>query len=99
MISGKQKNNGETDKDFEKEIKAMRMWAGEIGFGTEYFFVDNFSIGREFGLRNFIYHFKIEDDKPVYDPISGNYYNSERETKNKIMINSTYTRLSLNFYF
>lgn len=99
MISGKQKNNGETDNDFKKEIKAMKMWAGEIGFGTEYFFDDNFSVGGEFGLRNFFYRSKTEEDETIYNPYTNSYEIAEEKRDTKIMANPTYTRIALNFYF
>ena len=38
------------------------MWGGEFGFGIEYFFDENFSLGGEFGLRYI--HLMYEETSP-----------------------------------
>lgn len=62
---------------------------GTLGFGGEYYFSKNFSIGGEFGIRMLFGSTKTE--VPDY------YY--EHTMSNNLGLGVTYTTLGLNFYF
>ncbi|KMQ51946.1 hypothetical protein CHISP_1201 [Chitinispirillum alkaliphilum] len=87
---------GERDRDFEKEMRSNFTFFGtRLGFGTEYFFSNNFSIGGEFGY-NSIYH-KIENKDVDYDRWNDIYEEYVFTLKTKLGI--TRSALTLNFYF
>lgn len=91
------------DAEFEKEVndqfKNIKLWGGEVGFGTEYMFDENFSIGGEFGIRHLNVNIKNTRTDEVFDPVSGNSKDVEIVTDIKTRFNPTFTRFSLNFYF
>lgn len=91
------------DNDFDAEIKdavkKIKIWGGEAGFGTEYFFDDNFSIGGEFGIRHFNVKFNDSYKRTLTDPNTSDPVEVDIKTDIKTRINPTYTRFSLNFYF
>lgn len=90
--------DAELQKEVNDQIKNIKMWGGEIGFGTEYFFDDNFSIGGEFGIRHLGINVKNTRTETLFDN-NGNSKEVEIVTKANTNINPTYTRFSLNFYF
>lgn len=99
LLSGKLKYDGEEDEDFKEEIKKNSMWGGEFGFGIEYFFDENFSLGGEFGLRYI--HLKYEDsrDREIYNPDIGDYQDVKIEDNFKFNTSPTFSKISLNYYF
>ncbi len=99
LISAKLKVDGEEDEDFKESIKNVSMWGGEFGFGVEYFFDENFSLGGEFGLRHL--HVKYNDtyDSEFYNPDTGNDQDTEIENDIKLNLNPTFSKISLNYYF
>ncbi len=100
MLKAKLKTDDvQLDKEVNDAVKKIKIFGMEIGFGTEYFFDDNFSIGGEFGIRHI--NIKVKDsftrtltDPNTFDPVEVQI-SSEVSTK----INPTYTRFALNFYF
>ena len=81
IFAGKLKTDGEEDPDFKESIRNSNSLGFEIGFGVEYFFDGNFSIGGEYGFRNL--SFKYADDadvvikarvSPTYTRFCLNYY-------------------------
>ena len=87
IITGKKITDGEEDEDFKEDIKRVKMWGGELGFGSEYFFSSNFSIGGEFGVRlGFL--------KDSYKNDNGDYSWEEA-----VRANMSYVSCSLNYYF
>lgn len=101
FLSGKieDSNDDEASSQFEEDLKKTRIWGGQIGFGTEYFFDNNFSIGGEFGVRLLHLRFKEEYNDELYNPNTGNYVSSKTKYDYKFNFNPTYIKLSLNFYF
>lgn len=99
IISGKMKTNGEEDEDFRDQIKNVNLWGGEFGFGMEYFFDDNFSLGGEFGLRYIHVKYKDSYDSDFYNPDLGDYQATTIDTDLNLSSNPTYSKISLNFYF
>lgn len=99
LLSGKLKYDGEEDEDFKEVIKNINMWGGEIGFGMEYFFDENFSIGGEFGLRYFNLKYKDTYESDFYNPDTGDYQDTEIKNDYRINTSPTFSKISLNFYF
>jgi hypothetical protein len=99
FLSGKLEYDGEADEEFKNQIKNISLWGGEAGFGVEYFFDDNFSIGGEFGLRYL--HLKYNDsyDYEFYNPNTGDYEMTEIKDDYRLNVSPTFSKLSLNFYF
>jgi len=83
LVTGKYEEDGEEDPDFKDALDNISAWGFEAGFGTEYFFDSNFSVGGEFGVRSV--GVKYEEN--------GGDYQVEAN------IAPTYTKLSLNYYF
>lgn len=85
LVAGKLEYDGEEDEEFADAVQSINLFGGEAGFGVEYFFDDNFSIGGEYGIRFF----------------SGKYESSDQfdDYAVKLNVNPTYTKLALNFYF
>lgn len=98
LFSAKAIYDGEEDKDLKDDLNAIKVWGGEIGFGTEYFFSDNFSLGGEFGLRYFYLKSKITYDDQYYNPNLG-YVDYKRESNSTYIFRPTYSSLLLNYYF
>lgn len=99
IISAKRKDNNEEDENFKELIKSAKIWGGEFGFGVEYFFDENFSIGGEFGIRYFHLKYKDSYTNTDYD------YNTNEEVETKVnqsykfSTNPTFSRISVNYYF
>ena len=87
------------DKEVEDAVKNIKIWAGELGFGTEYFFDENFSIGGEFGIRHLNINVENTRTRTLNDPNTGDPVDVKINTEAKTRLNPTYSRLSLNFYF
>lgn len=84
-MSGKLEYDGEEEEEISDAIKNINVFGAEAGFGVEYFFDDNFSIGGEYGIRFFSGKYETVDE---FDNFTL-----------KMNINPTYTKLALNFYF
>tara|TARA_B100000315_G_scaffold136882_1_gene126135 strand:- start:2717 stop:3373 length:657 start_codon:yes stop_codon:yes gene_type:complete len=94
--------NGDTeelDPDTRNQIKdALDLMGITIGYGTEYYFGDQFSLGGEFGINFILWNWSDEFTYDYYD----DGYNSETETTEfeaKAKIGSSFARMTLNFYF
>jgi hypothetical protein len=99
ILGGKVTNDGKESDSFNKSIENLSMWGGEFGFGTEYFFDDNFSLGGEFGIRYFHYSNKSDYNNTIYDPSIGRQTNSTSTDKYSLSLSPTYSKISLNYYF
>ena len=99
MISAKMVLNDEVNEAIKDAIKDLSMWGGELGFGTEYFFDDNFSIGGEFGLRYFHLGNHNITEEEIYNPNTEEYLPVEIESDYKFNSSPTFTRITLNYYF
>lgn len=82
LVSGESSSQG-SSYDYESSIEDLSFWIGELGFGSEYFLNEQFSIGGEFGFRYILY--KHEDTEYNYT--------------DKLNLNMTYVSGSMNFYF
>ena len=82
ILAGKEIVDGIEDEDFKVNLKENKLWGGQLGFETEYFFHERFSVGGEFGIRLGSYN---------YDDIDNDY-------KDVINLNMTYVSISMNFY-
>ncbi len=99
LLCGKLKYDGEEDEDFKEDIKNISMWGGEFGFGVEYFFDENFSLGGEFGLRYIHLNYEESRDREIYNPDIGDYQNVKIEDNFKFNASPTFSKISLNYYF
>ena len=92
-------NENEFEDEMKDAIKGLSLWYGEFGFGAEYFFDDNFSIGGEFGIRHFNFNYEYIDEYEFVDYNTGQTIILEDTYDFKLRINPTYAKFSLNFYF
>jgi hypothetical protein len=86
VVFGKYIENGVVDTSF-NDYEYMKMWGGELGFCSEYFFDEHFSIGGEFGYRFGFFKNKYE------------YTGSNNWRTDALRLNMTYISASLNYYF
>lgn len=100
FLSGKIEDSTDpnANKQVEDFIKNTSVWGGQLGFGVEYFFDDNFSLGGEFGLMMMHARNKTEETRTVSDP-NGPDPEATFTTDTRINLRPTYTKFSLNFYF
>ena len=73
--------------------------AGGLGFGVEYNFSENFSIGGEFGIRYFTGNYSESEDRTINDPNTGVPITYKKEMKGNVNFSPTYTKITLNYYF
>ncbi|HYG16695.1 MAG TPA: hypothetical protein VEC12_13145 [Bacteroidia bacterium] len=86
------------NRDVEDFIKNTSVWGGQLGFGVEYFFDDNFSLGGEFGFMMLHARNTTEEVRPVSNP-NVPPPDATFTTDTRINLRPTYTKFSLNFYF
>lgn len=88
--------------EVDEVIDNVKLFGAEFGFGVEYFFDENFSIGGEFGIRMLRAKFKTTyTNYDYYYDNSGNYHEVELEDEisAKLNLSPTFSKISLNFYF
>jgi hypothetical protein len=98
IISAEAKYDGEVDEDVKKGVEGLGAWAGELGFGMEYFFDDNFSIGGEFGFRHLAVNVETTYESEYYNPDIDEYVTTDINVNTKLGLSPTYSRIFLNFY-
>lgn len=89
LISGSLVFDGEPDEDFEDAIDNVSLLGVGFGFGVEYFFDENFSLGGEYGIQFMSVKVTIPEDFEL----------QQFEEEIKTSFNPTYTKLTLNYYF
>jgi hypothetical protein len=93
-------DDGVAVQNFDTEVKDMvdkiKLFGGSLGFGVEYFFDDNFSLGGEFGIRYMKNKFSMEDGDEQGSSAT-DIRNDVRDFNLNVI--PTYTKVSLNFYF
>lgn len=99
FVSVEEIDDGRVNNDVESMIDNLSIWGFEFGFGSEYFFNKQFSLGGEFGLRLFFYNSEYKDKTTIYNPNTQRSEESTRELKNNINFSATYAKMSLNYYF
>lgn len=103
IISGSSIDNGKESESTQKMFDNLSTWMFQAGFGAEYFFSEEFSIGGEFGLRAFLVNYTEEDDEmtPVYDYQTGTtqYYKTSSKYNLDLGLGITYSTIVLNYYF
>ena len=101
FMTGKAKSNTDPifGDDVETIIKNTKISGGQLGFGTEYFFDNNFSIGGEFGIRMIKIKTKDEVITTLFDPVLNQNIVVRNITEFNLNLNPTYAKISLNFYF
>lgn len=93
MVSGKMKEDDEVIDDFAENLKKIKMFGAELGFGAEYFFSNNFSIGGEYAIRYLGGNHNIRDE---YE-----YWGEPAVVTDKFSARfaPTIAKITLNFYF
>lgn len=91
--------NGEEGDYLDEIVGAVNVWGGSLGFGSEYFIDENFSVGGEFGLRSFRGTYSETNEEQRYDYGTGEYYDADITNDVLVCLRPTYTRISLNYYF
>jgi len=99
IVSGKMKYDGDEELSYGEDVEYYSLWGGEFGFGIEYFFDENFSLGGEFGLRYLHVNYVQTRERPVYNPINREWEPSEIIYDYRYNLNPTFTKISLNYYF
>ncbi|MCE3295363.1 MAG: hypothetical protein K0R65_1077 [Crocinitomicaceae bacterium] len=89
----------EADDMFQDIVKNTKVSAFQVGFGTEYFFDNNFSLGGEFGLNMVSFKSENEYQAIVTDPVTFEDYEVTNKNLFSAKFNPTYAKISLNFYF
>ncbi len=98
-VNIKDSEDPQAEQDFKKHFQKAHLFGGQLGFGTEYFFDENFSLGGEFGFRDLYGSYQEKYDYESYNPNTGQYVSFPRTYKYKLNLNTTYIRISFNFYF
>lgn len=99
ILTAKFTEDGKEVEEVTDFVNNISLWAGEVGFGAEYYFASSFSISGEFGLRWVVASYNDTWDTEVYNPNTGIYETHERSVDASTFLSPTYTRVSLNFYF
>lgn len=99
MLRAKVEDNGKEIEEVNDMLKEIKIFGGEFGFGVEYFFDDNFSLGGEFGIRYIGGKYENSYEDSFYDPSVGHDVNTTIEETYKIGLTPTYSKIALNFYF
>ena len=99
IVSAKVVDDGEEYEDVSETAKSLNIFGGELGFGTEYFFDEHFSVGGEFGLRFVQVQSSEAYDSEYYNPDTDEYEPYALETTTKVNMSPTFSKVSLNFYF
>jgi hypothetical protein len=83
------------DKALVKDLVSnTSLWGFSVAFGSEYFFSDNFSLGGEFGIR-----YLIGGWKKTITTYSSPTAKSTVDVDVSVGVSSTYSTLTLNYYF
>ena len=99
LLFGKAELDGVSDETFTESLKNLSLFGGELGFGVEYFFDENFSIGGEFGLRTMRLRYQNNFERTVFNPATSELESVPIEQDYRFALSPTYSRISLNFYF
>jgi len=99
VVRAKVMYNGEEDVYLNEILGEVNIWGGSLGFGSEYFIDENFSVGGEFGLRSFRGTYSETYDVLRYNPETGTNFDAEVTSDVLVCLRPTYTKISLNYYF
>jgi len=99
ILGAKVEIDGEEVEEVSDVVKEIKLFGGEFGFGVEYFFDDNFSLGGEFGIRYIGGKYSDSYEDSFYNPDLGDDQDTEITNTLKAHLNPTYSKISLNFYF
>ena len=99
FISGKLSEDGEEIEEVGETIDKLSLFGLQAGFGAEYFFDTNFSIGGEFGLSYIKMGYEDTYESDYWNPDSGTYVDYEGKFNLDLNMMPTYSRISINFYF
>jgi hypothetical protein len=97
IIRAKVEENGTEVEELNDVLKDIKLWGGEFGFGVEYFFDDNFSLGGEFGIRYLGGKYTNSYQQDVYNGVD--MQPEDFADTYKLGLMPTYSKITLNFYF
>ncbi len=93
LVKEERIDSNEEDYSSDDELGDLSIWGGQLGFGSQYYFTENFSLGGEFGLQYYIFSNETSSD---FD--NGNLVEKYSREFN-MGAGLTYSTLVLNFYF
>ena len=93
------KYDDEEEFTYGEDFESYSLWGGEFGFGIEYFFDENFSLGGEFGLRYLHLNYVQTRERSVYNPMTSDWEPTEIKYDYNYNMNPTFSKISLNYYF
>jgi hypothetical protein len=99
IVSGSVTFDDEFDEEVNNLFEGLSIWGGELSVGAEYYFDEHFSVGGEFGLRYIRVGSKTENDRLVYNPVTGEEVPTKSLYTAGFTGKPTFSRVSLNFYF
>ncbi len=99
ILWAKNEYNGQENEELKEAVDNLNLWGGEFGFGVEYYFSENFSLGGEFGLRFLHARFQETQQTTIFDPNAGNFQQSEISRDYRFNFSPTFSRITLNYYF
>lgn len=99
FLSASASYNGKDSKEVKDALENLSLIGGSLGFGIEYYFDNNFSLGGEFGLRYFHASYDAEYDSEYYNPELDQDVPTKISTEAGLSILPTYSKLTLNYYF
>lgn len=92
LLTGKLTESNKSNNDYKDALDNVSIWGAQFGFGVEYFFDDNFSVGGEYGIRYYNLNYN--------DKNSGQKNNQESSYSDfGFILSPTYSKVSLNYYF
>ena len=93
LLRGKMDIDGTEQEELGNTLKDIKILGAEFGFGVEYFFSGNFSIGGEYGIR-YIGGKYVNENEYTY-----NGEDALQTTTINLRLAPTFTKFSLNYYF
>lgn len=90
----------ELDEDEKKQIQdALDLIGLTFGFGNEYYFSDQFSIGAEFGLNVVLWNFSDEYSDEYHSNYSDYSWEESSKLEVKAGLGGGFARMTINFHY
>jgi len=99
IVNAEFKYDGEVEEELEEILDGISLFGLQGGFGAEYFFDTNFSIGGEFGLAYMKFALDHSYETDYWNPDTGTYVDTTADVEMNVNVMPTYSKVSLNFYF
>lgn len=99
FLTSKILSNGVEQVEIQDQINHISTFAGNIGYGMEYFISEEFSLTGEFGLNFIHFDYKNTERGEEYNSNTNQYETVTYHTSAKLNFNPTFSRIGFNFYF